>query len=97
VGAAILILLSHQNLAYMSAPRILHALAVDGLSNREIGDRLFLAYTTIKWYNRQIYNKLGVNTRQQAIERVHQLGLLVIKKPKIKRKLFLMLFGIRWE
>jgi APA family basic amino acid/polyamine antiporter len=30
VVAAILILLSHQNLAYMGGPRILHALAVDG-------------------------------------------------------------------
>jgi APA family basic amino acid/polyamine antiporter len=34
VAAAILILLSHQNLAYMSAPRILHALAVDGFATR---------------------------------------------------------------
>ncbi len=32
VIAAILILLSHQNLAYMGAPRILHALAVDGFA-----------------------------------------------------------------
>ena len=32
VVAAILILLSHQNLAYMGGPRILHALAVDGLA-----------------------------------------------------------------
>ena len=32
VAAAILILLSHQNLSYMSAPRILHALAVDGFA-----------------------------------------------------------------
>ena len=32
VVAAILILLSHQNLAYMGAPRILHALAVDGFA-----------------------------------------------------------------
>lgn len=31
LAAAILILLSHQNLLYMSAPRILQALAVDGL------------------------------------------------------------------
>jgi len=30
VAAAILILLSHQNLGYMAAPRVLHALAVDG-------------------------------------------------------------------
>ncbi len=34
VVAAILILLSHQNLAYMGAPRILHALAVDGFATR---------------------------------------------------------------
>jgi APA family basic amino acid/polyamine antiporter len=31
IAAAILILLSHQNLEYMSGPRVLHALAVDGL------------------------------------------------------------------
>jgi APA family basic amino acid/polyamine antiporter len=35
VVAAILILLSHQNLAYMSAPRILHALAVDGFAAKQ--------------------------------------------------------------
>jgi APA family basic amino acid/polyamine antiporter len=34
VIAAILILLSHQNLAYMGGPRILHALAVDGLATQ---------------------------------------------------------------
>jgi APA family basic amino acid/polyamine antiporter len=34
VIAAILILLAHQNLEYMSGPRILHALAVDGLATR---------------------------------------------------------------
>ena len=34
VIAAILILLSHQNLEYMGGPRILHALAVDGLATR---------------------------------------------------------------
>ena len=32
VAVAILILLSHQNLAYMGGPRILHALAVDGFA-----------------------------------------------------------------
>ncbi len=34
VIAAILILLTHQNLEYMSGPRILHALAVDGLATQ---------------------------------------------------------------
>ncbi len=36
VAAAILILLSHQNLAYMAAPRILHALAVDGFAAKRV-------------------------------------------------------------
>jgi APA family basic amino acid/polyamine antiporter len=36
VIAAIVILLSHQNLAYMGAPRILHALAVDGLAAQRV-------------------------------------------------------------
>jgi len=36
--AAIIILLAHQNLLYMSAPRILQALAVDGLAVRRAGE-----------------------------------------------------------
>ena len=38
VIAAILMLLAHQNLLYMSTPRILQALAVDGLAARRAGD-----------------------------------------------------------
>jgi APA family basic amino acid/polyamine antiporter len=38
VAAAILILLSHQNLEYMSGPRILQALAVDGFAARQAQD-----------------------------------------------------------
>jgi APA family basic amino acid/polyamine antiporter len=34
IVAAILILLAHQNLLYMGAPRILHAMAVDGLATK---------------------------------------------------------------
>jgi len=36
--AAIIILLAHQNLIYMSTPRILQALAVDGLAVRRAGE-----------------------------------------------------------
>jgi pimeloyl-ACP methyl ester carboxylesterase/DNA-binding CsgD family transcriptional regulator len=38
-----------------------------GLTDRQIADELFLSLHTVKWYNRQIYNKLGVNSRTQAI------------------------------
>jgi len=37
LAAAIIMLLAHQNLLYMSAPRILQALAVDGLAVRRAG------------------------------------------------------------
>jgi LuxR family maltose regulon positive regulatory protein len=40
-----------------------------GLSNREIASELVLTLGTVKWYNRQIYSKLGVHSRTQAVER----------------------------
>ncbi|MEO8392648.1 MAG: LuxR C-terminal-related transcriptional regulator [Chloroflexota bacterium] len=52
------------------------ALLAEGLSDREIAERLFVAYTTVKWHNRQIFNKLGVDSRQQAVERATAGGLL---------------------
>ncbi|MFC1996737.1 LuxR C-terminal-related transcriptional regulator [Chloroflexota bacterium] len=47
-----------------------------GLSNREIADQLTIALTTVKWYARQIYGKLGVNNRRQAAQRAKTLGLI---------------------
>src|SRR3546814_19089563 len=47
-----------------------------GLRNREIGDRLGLTEGTVKWYMQQIYDKLGVRRRPQAVIRARQLGLL---------------------
>lgn len=51
-------------------------LLTDGLTNREIADRLFLSHETVKWYNKQIYGKLDVNNRTQAAARAHEYGLL---------------------
>src|SRR3546814_5970598 len=45
-----------------------------GLRNREIGDRLGLTEGTVKWYMQQIYDKLGVRRRPQAVIRARQLG-----------------------
>lgn len=47
-----------------------------GLSNQQIADTLILSVGTIKWYARQIYGKLGVQTRTQAIARARELDLL---------------------
>jgi pimeloyl-ACP methyl ester carboxylesterase/DNA-binding CsgD family transcriptional regulator len=47
-----------------------------GLSDQQIADELFLSPNTVKWHNRQIYSKLGVASRTQAITRARELGLL---------------------
>ncbi len=47
-----------------------------GLSNREISERLFLALDTVKGHNGRIYAKLAVQRRTEAVARAHELGLL---------------------
>jgi len=51
-------------------------LIAQGLSNHEIGERLFLALDTVKGHNRRIYDKLQVQRRTEAIARARELGLL---------------------
>jgi LuxR family maltose regulon positive regulatory protein len=51
-------------------------LVAQGLSNHEIGERLFLALDTVKGHNRNIYSKLQVQRRTEAIARARELGLL---------------------
>ena len=52
------------------------ALIVEGLSNQEICDTLFLALSTVKSYNQNIYEKLQVNRRTQAVAKAQALGLV---------------------
>ncbi len=60
------------------SPRELEVLQLvaQGLSNREISERLFLALSTVKTHNRNIFGKLQVNRRTEAIVRARELGLL---------------------
>jgi LuxR family maltose regulon positive regulatory protein len=51
-------------------------LIAQGLSNREIGERLFLALDTVKGHNRRIFDKLQVQNRTEAVARARELGLL---------------------
>jgi len=55
--------------------KILQLIAL-GLSNREIGERLFLALDTVKGHNRKIFDKLQVQNRTEAVARARELGLL---------------------
>ena len=40
-------------------------LARDGLSNPEIGARLFLSPRTAEWHLRKVFTKLGIHSRQE--------------------------------
>ncbi|MEK6325662.1 MAG: LuxR C-terminal-related transcriptional regulator [Acidobacteriota bacterium] len=51
-------------------------LIAQGLSNREIGERLFLALITVKGHNQKIFGKLQVQRRTEAVARARELGLL---------------------
>lgn len=51
-------------------------LVSQGLSNREIGERLFVALSTVKGHNRNIFAKLQVRRRTEAVARARELGLL---------------------
>ena len=67
-----------QTLVDPLSPRELEVLQLlaQGLSNREIGERLFLALDTVKGHNRRIYGKLGVKNRTQAVNKARALELL---------------------
>jgi LuxR family maltose regulon positive regulatory protein len=47
-----------------------------GLSNQEIADRLYLSVPTVKMYASQLYRKLNVRRRTEAVRRARQVGLL---------------------
>ena len=51
-------------------------LVAEGLSNREIAERLFLALDTVKGHNHRIFGKLGVKNRTQAINKAIALEIL---------------------
>ena len=51
-------------------------LIAQGLSNREISERLFLAVITVKGHNRNIFRKLQVRRRTEAVARARELDLL---------------------
>ena len=51
-------------------------LMVRGDSNQEIAETLVLSIDTVKRHMSNIYSKLEVHTRVQAVARVRALGLL---------------------
>lgn len=51
-------------------------LIAQGLSNREIGEKLFVSENTVKTHSSRLFEKIGVNRRMQAVSRGKELGLI---------------------
>ncbi len=51
-------------------------LVAEGLSNRGIGERLFLGEATVKTHLLRVFEKLGVNDRTRAVTLAMERGLL---------------------
>jgi ATP/maltotriose-dependent transcriptional regulator MalT len=54
---------------------VLHLIS-EGLTNKGIAEKLVITLGTVKWYNNQIYSKLNVSNRTQAVARARELSLL---------------------
>jgi LuxR family maltose regulon positive regulatory protein len=69
---------ANQSLSELLTVRELEVLTLiaAGLSNQEICDTLFLALSTVKGYNQNIFGKLQVNRRTQAVAKAKELGLV---------------------
>jgi LuxR family maltose regulon positive regulatory protein len=46
------------------------------LTLQEIGDRLYIARNTVKSHTISVYRKLGASSRSEAVDKLHELGLL---------------------
>jgi LuxR family maltose regulon positive regulatory protein len=51
-------------------------LLAKGLTNPEIAQQLFVSLPTVKSHTSSIYGKLGVHSRQEAVARASELGIL---------------------
>jgi len=52
------------------------ALIAQGMSNREIGEKLFVSENTVKTHSSRLFEKMQVNRRVQAVQKGKELGLI---------------------
>ena len=52
------------------------ALIAAGNKNQEIADQLFISLNTVRYHTKNLYGKLGVNRRTQAVAKAQELALI---------------------
>jgi DNA-binding CsgD family transcriptional regulator len=52
----------------------------EGKSNGEIAQKILISIETVKWYNKQIFSKLGVGSRTEALAKAREYRLLELQE-----------------
>jgi ATP/maltotriose-dependent transcriptional regulator MalT len=55
-------------------------LIVEGKSNKEIAETIYLSLDTVKSHMKNVYQKLGVHSRSQAVKTAIQQGLVYLPR-----------------
>jgi LuxR family maltose regulon positive regulatory protein len=77
----------HQDLVEPISSREIEVLRLiaHGLTNREISEELYLSTGTVKRHITNLYGKLGVSSRTDAVQQARKLGLLSHEKVTVRR------------
>ncbi len=51
-------------------------LMAQGATNQQVADELYITTNTVRWYNKQIYSKFGVNSRIKVVNLAREWGIL---------------------
>jgi NarL family two-component system response regulator LiaR len=65
-----------QELAITKRELEILGLIAQGLSNREIAEKLFVSENTVKTHSSRLFDKLNARRRTQAVQRGKELGLI---------------------
>jgi DNA-binding NarL/FixJ family response regulator len=55
-------------------------LVAKGLTNRQVGEQLFISAKTVSVHMSNVLSKLGVSGRAEAVAVAHQRGLLEVER-----------------
>ena len=74
-------LAAHADNELTAQERQIALMALEGLTNSEIGARLFLSTRTIEWHLRKVFAKLSISSRRQLRDALSATGTALNQAP----------------